>query len=135
MHQVSNARPFSAVFSLMVFRCPTECRLSRKDQPWTCVISLSFILDENGQKLGKLRKEQFGDPIFDKAEVEERIRRAQRAILNPTIPVRQLLNGSNEDIEEPDLTFSRNYVSLEISGADVDDLSFCDLPGTLCILR
>jgi hypothetical protein len=31
----------------------------------------------------------------------------------------------------PELSFSGDCVSLEISGPDVADLSFCDLPGAL----
>lgn len=30
-----------------------------------------------------------------------------------------------------ELTFSTDYVSLQISGPDVADLSFCDLPGEI----
>ena len=67
-----------------VFRCPTECRLSRADTPWQCVVELHFLTDKNGQNLGQQRNELFGDTIFEKSEVEERIRRAQRAILNPS---------------------------------------------------
>ena len=60
--------------------CPTECRLSYSEYPWQCIVSLRFITDE---LLGQARNEVFGSVIYDKSEVEERIRRAQRAILNP----------------------------------------------------
>lgn len=39
----------------------------------------------------------FGEIIYDKAEVEERIRRAQRAILSPDKPLRSFLEGPDED--------------------------------------
>ena len=88
------------------------------------------MTDASGQPLGQIRSEPFGPPMSDKAEVEERIRRAQRAVLNPSTPPRDFLEGPDEDPDERQLTFSKNCVCLEISGADVADLSFVDLPGT-----
>lgn len=72
----------------------------------------------------------FGPPITDKADVEDRIRRAQRAILNPSIDPSKFLVG-DQISEDPELSFSKNSVSLEISGKDVADLSFVDLPGLI----
>ncbi|KAI0925224.1 hypothetical protein AcW1_007088 [Taiwanofungus camphoratus] len=112
-------------------RCPTECRLSYSTQPWKCLVYLQHITDERGQTLGQARKEPFGEAIFDKAEVEERIRRAQRAILNPSRDARHFLTGQDEDPSVPDLSFSMSYVSLHISSSDVEDLSFVDLPGLI----
>ncbi|KAJ2918308.1 hypothetical protein MD484_g2118, partial [Candolleomyces efflorescens] len=112
-------------------RCPTECRLSRSDAPWHCRVSLRFIKDRSGQPLGQARNEDFGPVIYNKAEVEERIRRAQRAILNPSSPRSLFLDGDDEDLESSELTFSSNVVSLAISGPGVADLSFCDLPGLI----
>jgi len=61
--------------------------------------------------------------------VAERIRRAQCAILNPHTPSLSFLNCPPDTLEERQLSFSHNSVCLEISGKDVDDLSFVDLPG------
>jgi len=72
----------------------------------------------------------FGAVITDKSRVEERIRRAQRAILNPSIGYEAFLLGPDEDPEEKELSFSKNSVCLELSDPDLTDLSFCDLPGT-----
>ncbi|KAJ7512921.1 P-loop containing nucleoside triphosphate hydrolase protein [Mycena galericulata] len=110
-------------------RCPTECRLSRSDTPWKCVVVLHFITDKNGETLGQARNEAFGDAIFNKSEVEDRIRRAQRAILNPSKAVRTFLEEDDEDA--PEVSFSTNYISLQISGPEVADLSFVDLPGLI----
>ncbi|KAJ7587407.1 P-loop containing nucleoside triphosphate hydrolase protein [Mycena floridula] len=112
-------------------RCPTECRLSRSDEPWKCIVSLRRITDPQGQTLGQVRNESFGNVIYDKADVEDRIRRAQRAILNPSTPANKFLSGDDEDPANPELTFTPNYISLQISGPDVADLSFCDLPGLI----
>jgi hypothetical protein len=87
------------------------------------------MTDAAGQPLGQIRSESFGPTMFDKVDVEERIRRAQRAILNPSTNAREFLEGPDEDPEFRQLTFSKNCVCLEIKGEDVADLSFVDLPG------
>ena len=68
--------------------------------------------------------------MFNQSEVEERIRRAQRAILNPKKSPKEFLENEDEDVLVSELNFSTNYVSLQITGPEVADLSFCDLPGT-----
>ncbi|KAG6828831.1 hypothetical protein H0H87_000659 [Tephrocybe sp. NHM501043] len=109
-------------------RCPTEVRLSHTTEPWKCIVSIR--IDDNG----KVRTEKFGDTITRKADVEERIKRAQWAILNPTLRtahgVRHFLTGDDHGVNL-ELSFSSCFVSLQISGPDVADLSFCDLPGLI----
>ncbi|KAF8161524.1 P-loop containing nucleoside triphosphate hydrolase protein [Crassisporium funariophilum] len=112
-------------------RCPTECRLSRSNTPWHCIVSLRFIRDAQGQPLGQAKNQIFGDIIYDKARVEERIRRAQRAILNPSKPAKHFLDSEDDEVLSSELSFSINCVSLQISGPGVADLSFCDLPGLI----
>ena len=69
--------------------------------------------------MGQIRNDRFGPTSYNKAEVEERLRRAQRAVLNPSTDPRNFLQGDDEDPEERQLTFSTNCVSLQISGRDV----------------
>ena len=89
-------------------------------------------VDKQGQPLGNAENIPFGTDITDKADVEERIRRAQRAILNPTTSPSTFLTGADADPDGgAELSFSKNCVSLELSGPDLTDLSFCDLPGML----
>ena len=76
-----------------------------------------------------MRNTQFGSIIKQPKEVEERLRRAQRAILNPSIDPQQFLDGSYTNPNNK-MNFSANCVCLEIKGPNVTDLSFCDLPGT-----
>ncbi|KAI6014111.1 hypothetical protein PISMIDRAFT_109943 [Pisolithus microcarpus 441] len=111
-------------------RCPTECKLTQADTPWTCVVKLHFITDERGSPI-KATNITFGDAIFNKAHVEERIRRAQRAILNPNTDYKKLVEGHQVTSGANEASFSRNYVSLEISGRELADLSFVDLPGLI----
>ncbi|KAJ3565327.1 hypothetical protein NP233_g7701 [Leucocoprinus birnbaumii] len=112
-------------------RCPTECRLAHSESEWKCVVSLRFTTDANGAPLGQPRNEVFGPPILNREEVEERIRRAQRAILNPSKSAKVFLEDDDDVSDEAELSFSHNCVSLQISGPDVADLSFCDLPGLI----
>ncbi|KAH9965472.1 P-loop containing nucleoside triphosphate hydrolase protein [Russula dissimulans] len=114
-------------------RCPTECLLTHSSEPWRCVVSLRLVTDEDGVVRAQPRRVEFGDPIFDKALVTERIRRAQSAILNPGVPPEKVLNASLDESEERPfkLSFSSNSVCLEIRGRDVEDLSFVDLPGLI----
>ena len=112
------------------YSCPTECRLSHSESPWQCVVSLRFTSNSQPQ----VRNEDFGPIIYDKAQVEDRIRRAQRAILNPSKPSKQFLVDTDDITQDSELSFSSNCVSLQISGPDVADLSFCDLPGPFFIL-
>ena len=110
-------------------RCPTECQLSRSNERWSCVVSLRIVKDANGVELARPERVEFGDPVFEKSLVTDRIRRAQCAILNPDTASNLFLDASPDELDERDLSFSFNSVCLEISGRDVDDLSFVDLPG------
>ncbi|KAH9925885.1 P-loop containing nucleoside triphosphate hydrolase protein [Epithele typhae] len=115
-------------------RCPTECRLANSTEPWKCTVSLHFITDSDGQALGHPRNDQFGDVVYDKGQVEDRIRRAQKAILNPGTDAQKFLGDDFDnagDTSRQELTFSTNNVSLQISGPEVEDLSFVDLPGLI----
>ncbi|EIN06635.1 hypothetical protein PUNSTDRAFT_115166 [Punctularia strigosozonata HHB-11173 SS5] len=116
-------------------RCPTECRLAYSTQPWQCSITLRFMNNERGEPLGQVKNVPFGPTIFNKAEVEERLRRAQRAILNPAKEARIYLDGADEDADDSQVSFSKNSICLQISGKDLADLSFVDLPGLIVSVR
>ena len=95
------------------------------------MVSLRIVTDVNGAKLAEPERVGFGDTIFDKLLVTERIRRAQCAILNPNTDPYFFLDAGPDDFKDSEnhLSFSANFVCLEISGKDMDDLSFIDLPG------
>ncbi|KAA1470471.1 hypothetical protein DENSPDRAFT_774675 [Dentipellis sp. KUC8613] len=112
-------------------RCPTECQLSHSDRSWQCCVSLRRVTDTSGDDLGHASNDQFGDIITSKADVTERIRRAQRAILNPSTNFQTFLQGPDADPNAMELSFSKNTICLQISGPDVADLSFVDLPGII----
>ncbi|KAF9479081.1 hypothetical protein BDN70DRAFT_921462 [Pholiota conissans] len=113
-------------------RTPTECQLIYTAKGWQCVISVRFIAGASGRALTQVHTEQFGDIIHDKSEVEERTRRAQRYALDPKKGAKHFLDPTNPHQEPlPADCFSENCVTLQISGPDVADLSFCDLPGLI----
>ncbi|KAG8772403.1 hypothetical protein FRC15_002753 [Serendipita sp. 397] len=107
-------------------RCPIEFCLSRVDREWSCKVYLLIARE--------LREVKFGDVIKDKADVEDRIRRAQLAVLNPSKDSLKVLDGTTA-IGSNELSFSTDIVSVRISGRNVDDLSFVDLPGIIVSVR
>jgi hypothetical protein len=85
----------------------------------------------DGSRLASPQKIPFGQPITEKSEVTERIKRAQRAILNPLTSPDAFLSGaiSGANVAN-ELSFSANRIVLDISGSDLADLNFIDLPGS-----
>ena len=80
----------------------------------------------------------FGAPITDPNEVEAALRRAQLAILNPSVPSANFVNYTLVSPEEAlplkskkKLAFSKNVVCLSIQGPNVTDLTLLDLPGII----
>ncbi|KAL0952898.1 hypothetical protein HGRIS_007116 [Hohenbuehelia grisea] len=93
-------------------RCAIECRLRNVlDAPWSCQVS---IRGHTGASLQEISEVHFGERITDKTKVEEVIRRAQLAVLNPMQNHQHFLTTPLPDFR-PDLT----------------DLSFVDLPGII----
>ncbi|KIP02343.1 hypothetical protein PHLGIDRAFT_298819 [Phlebiopsis gigantea 11061_1 CR5-6] len=119
-------------------RCPMECRLQSNSPVWKCQVRLRRETDETGQRV-PVTEEQFGEPIYIKSQLEEMIRRAQLAILNPSLPAKffesfdtkSLSPGQKPPGSEKQLAFSNNVVCLDLYGPDLPDLSFIDLPGII----
>lgn len=110
-------------------RCPIECRLSKRpSEEWSCEVYLRRLT-------GGLGEQRFGPTIKAKADVQERIRRAQMAILNPSISSEEFLKSLCPTPANNEVSFSKDLVSVRISGKDVDDLSFVDLPGIIASVR
>ena len=117
-----------------------ECRLTHSDRPWQCQVLLRRETDASANKI-QAREEPFGPVLFDKGDLEGMLRRAQLAILNPSLPAEffvdfdttSLSPGERPPGSERQLQFSDNVVCLDLSSPDVTDLSFIDLPGRSCI--
>lgn len=72
---------------------------------------------------------QFGGDVTDPSQAEERIRRAQRAILSPNTDPARFLDTPEDDSPPPELSFTSDSIQIEISDRNLTNLSFFDLPG------
>jgi len=114
-------------------RCPTEVRLQHAES-WSCKITLRFQFDSRGQPLEEVHESDFGPVLYDKRDVEKTLRRAQRAILRPSLNPSVFLDDTDLTLKTPmssDLSFSANCICIRVSGENVPDLYFYDLPGQL----
>lgn len=100
---------------------------TRPNDPWRCSVKLRFEHDSGVDDIGQTRTIPFGDEITNPHDVEARIRQAQLAILNPSQSPEDYLYANQEGPSE--LTFSRDFITVEVFGPNVFDLSFYDLPG------
>ncbi|KAG8994201.1 hypothetical protein FRB90_000509 [Tulasnella sp. 427] len=99
---------------------------------WSCTVMLRFEYDSNGKRLSAPREVSFGPSISNKADVTERLRRAQRAILRPSLDATKFLDDSDLGMGgHKALSFSKNYVCIHVQGPEVPDLTFYDLPGII----
>lgn len=118
-----------------------ECRLKSSDKPWFCQVSLRWEVETNGSRKAKPFEVPFCDPFSDEDHVETVLKRAQLAILNPLVDSSKFVNldlASVKPDEAPfggsQLSFSPNVVCVDVSGPELTDLSFIDLPGKLGFL-
>ena len=77
--------------------------------------------DENGQPVPDVKEVQFGSIITDKSKLEDMLRRAQLAILNPSVNYKSFIDfeiDKSTPGQPPlgSLQFSSNVVCLDISG-------------------
>lgn len=110
-----------------------ECRLSSSSGPWTCQVSIRWEFDKDGSPKDEVHEVPFGGVITSKADVELTLRRAQAAVLNPNISPSKYLTLSVENLKTHptnELQFSRNVVCVDLSGPELTDLAFIDLPGS-----
>lgn len=131
-------------------RCPLEINLSESEpgQGWRCSVYLvwrySYLPDKKmtsvpkrSQSLGPWKL--FGDvesdlfvSLTDKSKVQDAIKWAQLAILNPGSPHESYIPGRNaRTSQETEVKFSPNVVRLDITGPSFPALSFYDLPGVI----
>jgi hypothetical protein len=117
-----------------------ECRLKYYKGPWQARVFLRHERHEDGTKLNTVREIPFGGPITDEDELETVLKRAQLAILNPSVDSKKfidlnldLVNAGEAPFGGRQLSFSSNVVCVDISSPLVTDLAFIDLPGELLI--
>ena len=130
-------------------RCPMEINLTESgpDQPWKCEVFVTTThLYDPGRKMKNVIKrlgpwvdigqspesERFME-VTDKSELQEVLRCAQLAVLNPQLPPTDFVPGKNADMDDShyQVKFSPNAVRLDISAPEFPTLSFYDLPGVI----
>ncbi|KAI6801187.1 P-loop containing nucleoside triphosphate hydrolase protein [Hortaea werneckii] len=129
-----------------VTRCPFQITTSGSPLPWTCRIFLqpkyrySPTFKAGRDKTKYDRWDEFnGEPfhfatIHDKHSLEETLKRAQLALLNPrTDPAH--FQSAHTSWGKNELAFSPNLIHIQISGPDLPELSFFDLPGAINVHR
>ncbi|PWN34203.1 uncharacterized protein FA14DRAFT_173905 [Meira miltonrushii] len=114
-------------------RCPTEVRLFNASEEWSCVVTLRIDRDASNQPLEKPSIVKFGPALTKSDEVQERIKAAQRAILNPDKDPLSFIGSKVEADQAPEnqISFSENTICLDIRGKELIDLSLVDLPGII----
>ncbi|CZS92619.1 uncharacterized protein RAG0_03180 [Rhynchosporium agropyri] len=127
----------------MCTRCPTNIRTS-SSETWTCIITLEISYSFQAHK-GRAQ-EKFPHwaendesvivsfmEITDKTELEQALRCAQKAILNPSSDPQCFISRNGFDpsqaTESDEARFSPNVIAVAIAGPGLPDLSFYDLPG------
>ncbi|KAI8915267.1 P-loop containing nucleoside triphosphate hydrolase protein [Powellomyces hirtus] len=124
-------------------RCVTEVRLSEKDgavaTPWSCTVKLRYEYDSAGRPLKAVKEVPFGKETAQKEDVDLLVRRAQKALLNPSADPNRYVTYSFDDSTSSardseaasnELKFVKNVVCLDIRGAGVN-LTLIDLPGII----
>ncbi|KAG8913277.1 hypothetical protein FRC01_004629 [Tulasnella sp. 417] len=94
-------------------------------------LHIRFYVDRTGHPLTLIRDIPFGPTLYNAEDVEKMLRRAQRAILRPDLDPSIFVDDSDLHVFGVPLTFSRNCVCIQVSGPNVPDLYFYDLPGII----
>ena len=99
-----------------------ECRLQKSTESWKCQVFLRIETDGMGNRVSDVHEEKFGPLLTDKSKLEDMLRRAQLAILNPRVPhqsfedfdLNSLLPNRPPIGDERPLQFSSNIVALDL---------------------
>ena len=126
-------------------RCPLEINLSESHSQWNCKITLVTRYYHDSELLERATKTRPLGPwiaqdradkyhfatLTSKAHVEDALHRAQLAILNIGNPHEDYKLGLPLPRDNLKVKFSPNVIQLDISGPDLPNLSFYDLPGVI----
>ncbi|KIJ68612.1 hypothetical protein HYDPIDRAFT_106826 [Hydnomerulius pinastri MD-312] len=117
-------------------RCPIECRMASSEASWSCRISIRWEFNAKGERLPSVSEVPFGKTISSPEQVELALRRAQAAVLYPSVPAARFLKMSVSELDEPTknlkaLKFSRSVICVDLQGPGLADLAFVDLPGII----
>jgi hypothetical protein len=99
-----------------------ECRLQNTVGPWKCQVLLRFEKDQTGRRISAVHEVKFGPLLTETSELEEMLRRAQLAILNPDVPYASFVDFDTSTVvpgqplfgDKVSLQFSSNVVALDL---------------------
>ena len=103
-------------------KCPIEVRLSEMGDSWHCKISIRY----EPKVIGESPKIVPFDETAREDEVEQILRKAQHAILDPEVEAPQ----PNMKRNTKKLEFSEDTIIVEVTGASMN-FTFIDLPGII----
>ena len=129
-------------------RCPLEINLVENSGPhsqWTCKLTLVTKYHHDGELLERATKSRPLGPwvaqdradkfhfatLTSKTQVEGALYRAQLATLNIGNPQADYKLGLPLPKDNLKVKFSPNVIQVDISGPDLPNLSFYDLPGVI----
>ncbi|KAN0060745.1 hypothetical protein ACQY0O_007403 [Thecaphora frezii] len=112
-------------------RCPMEVRSSFAEESWSCQVKLRFERTTQGDPLPSIKEQDFGPAIRDRTLVEDRLKRAQLVILNPSTDPLVYLKPDLDLNLQSELSFSENLVCIKVKGPNEPNLSFVDLPSII----
>jgi hypothetical protein len=116
-------------------RVPFHVVTKTSNSPWTCTISLEkdHVFDPNHSTWRPLKEtiSHHFTTITDPGTLEEWLRRAQAAMLNPSQNHDSFKTCDLEETDHLAVQFSPCQVRINISSSDVADLAFYDLPGII----
>lgn len=125
-------------------RCPLEINLSESDSAWTCRVLLMkrymylpkgrMPTSKNplGHWVEQEPEEFLFDTLTDKSLLQDVLKWAQIATLNPGRSPKDFMREEDQEVEEEtQVKFSPNVVRLDITAPNFPNLSFYDLPGII----
>lgn len=125
-------------------RCPFQIITSGSNSGWSCKVSLIVRYDyspgtRNGAyphwtDTGSQTTTELGT-IRDPTGLEDALRKAQFAILNPGNDPLEIFRTVNLNSATSGLSFSPNIVSLEVTKPGLHELALYDLPGAINVAQ
>lgn len=116
-------------------RCPFRITTTaaRPGEGWSCKIGLSrrWVLGRGGRWEDTNAPSVEFATVYQKSELEQVLRLAQVAILNPRLDPNTLLALGAAPDGLSSLSFSVNAIDLHICGPELPELSIVDLPGSI----
>jgi hypothetical protein len=91
-------------------------------------------VDSTGRTNDTVIEIEFGSVVTDMSQVAPLVRRAQIALLNPSIAPRRFLEMTEDILDQrvPDaLQFSRNVVCVNLEGPQLVDVTFIEVPSAV----